>query len=113
MPIIVRNSIVPKLASIFFSVGGITLWPFIFIREGCDTPKLINHEMIHIKQCNELFVIGQYLLYAWDFIVGLVKYRSVIKAYKRVRFEQEAYMHAHDLNYLDKRPKFAWRKFKV
>jgi hypothetical protein len=111
--IIVKNSIVPKLASIFFRVGAITLWPFIFIRKDCDTAQLVNHEMIHIKQCNELLVIGQYLLYGWDFVVGLIKYRNVYKAYRRVRFEQEAYRNDHNLNYLDSRPRFAWRKYRV
>ena len=112
-PIIVKNSIVPKLLSWFFRISAITLWPFIFIRKNHATPSLINHEKIHIRQCNELLVIGQYILYSWDFLHGLMKYRSIKKAYRQVRFEQEAYENQHDLNYLNVRPKYNWRKYTV
>ncbi len=55
-PIIVKNSKIPELLSWFMEVGGITLFPFIFIRgEGND--RLINHESIHIFQYIETFVI--------------------------------------------------------
>ena len=112
IPIIVKNSWVPKALSWVINAYAITLWPFIFIRdEGND--RTINHESIHIKQYSELLVVGFYVLYAWDWLHGLVKYRNKETAYYRIRFEQEAYDHDVDVNYLAKRKRFAWRRFKV
>ena len=64
-PFIRRNSIVPKLSSVFINVYAITLFPFIFIKdEGHET--VINHESIHFKQQRELLVIFFYLLYLYS-----------------------------------------------
>ena len=56
-PIIIKNSRLPKMLSWFMEVGGITLFPFIFIR-GEGDERLIRHETIHIKQYAETLVIG-------------------------------------------------------
>jgi hypothetical protein len=53
------------------------------------------------------------MLYAWDWIVGLIKYRDKQKAYFRIRFEQEAYDQMCTEEYLAKRKKFSWRNYKV
>ena len=111
-PIIVKNSIVPKLFSWLMKVGGVTIFPFIFVRgEGSDT--LIRHESIHIKQYAELYVIGFLPVYLWDFVWGLIKHRSFNKAYRGSRFEQEAYGNQGNENYLEERKPFAWKKYKV
>lgn len=112
-PIVVRNSIVPKLVSWFFPVAAITLWPFIFIRPKHDTERLINHECIHIRQYNECLVLGFIVIYLWDWFVGLIKYKDPKKAYLQIRVEQEARAWDTDSSYLDSRQKFAWRVFKV
>jgi len=112
-PIIVRNSRVPKLFSWFFPVAAITLWPFIFIIDGWDNERLVNHETIHIKQYNELLVLGFVLLYIYDWMVGLVKYKSFYVAYHFIRFEQEARKFEDDPTYLTKRTPYAWKAFKV
>ena len=64
IPIILTNSFVPRVSSIFINVYAITLFPFIFIKDEGD-PVVINHESIHIKQQSELFVIFFYLLYVF------------------------------------------------
>ena len=110
--IIVYNSIVPKLFSWFIEVYAITIFPFIFIRDGGNV-QAENHESIHIAQYAELFVFGFLFLYAFDYAKGLIKYRNKTKAYLMIRFEQEAYEMGKDLNYLDSREKFAWRKYQV
>ena len=111
-PIIVKNSRIPKILSWFMEVGGITLFPFIFIRgEGDD--RLINHESIHIAQYSELFVVGFFLLYIWDFIHGLIKYKNYNDAYRSIKFEREAYSFEADPHYLEYREPYAWRRFKV
>ena len=69
-PIIIRNSIIPKLLSWIIDIRAITLFPFIFIKDNGDE-RLINHELIHIAQQKETLVLGFYILYIWDYIVGL------------------------------------------
>jgi branched-subunit amino acid transport protein AzlD len=111
-PIIIRNSIVPKLASIFISVYAITLFPFIFIRDKGDD-RVIRHETIHFKQYLETLIIGFLIIYSFDFLKGLIKYKNVQTAYRQIRFEQEAYENDHHLYYQAARKRWAWRKYKV
>ena len=111
-PIIIRNSIVPRLSSVFINVYAITLFPFIFIKDE-GNPRVLNHESIHIKQQAELLVLFFYVLYVFDWLVGLVKYRNLQKAYSQIRFEQEAYAKDMEPYYLIERKKYAWRKYKV
>ena len=111
-PIVVKNSRLPKLLSWFMDVKGITLFPFIFIKgEGND--QLIRHETIHIKQYAETLVLGFLLVYLWDFVHGLLKYKNFNDAYKSIRFEREAYSFSADPSYLEYRESYAWRRFKV
>ena len=112
LPIIVTNSRIPRLMSLVIDAYAITLWPFIFIRDE-GNKRTINHETIHIKQYNELFVLGFLLIYLWDWIHGLIKYKDGQKAYYRIRFEQEAYENDTNLDYLDSRDKFSWRQYRV
>ena len=111
--IFVRNSRVPVVLSWFFPVAAITLWPFVFIRKGFDSQRLITHEEIHIKQYNELLVVGFLVLYIYDWIHGLVKYKDPYFAYQRIRFEQEAYAYDRVETYPQTRRKFSWRQFSV
>ena len=112
LPVIVRNSKIPNIMSLVIDVYAITLWPFVFIRDE-GNERTINHETIHIKQYNELFVIGLLLIYLWDWVHGLIKYKNGEKAYYRIRFEQEAYENDKNLNYPLERNKFAWLSYKV
>lgn len=76
--------------------------------------KTVNHESIHIHQYNDLFVIGFLVIYLWDYLHGLIKYRDKEKAYFRIRAEQEAYLNEDDLEYLQSRKKREWlRKYNV
>ena len=50
---IIKNSKIPKWASIVIDVYAITLWPFVFIRDHGDEVT-INHEKIHLRQQVEL-----------------------------------------------------------
>ena len=112
LPIIVRNSWVPKALSWVINAYAITIWPFAFIRdEGND--RTINHETIHIKQYNELLVIGFYFVYLFDWLHGLMKYRDGQIAYYRIRMEQEAYENDKDIHYLKDRKLFSWLKYRV
>ena len=114
--IVIVGNLIPKIFSFLFrnAIFAIAFWPFIFVRTRRENDAiLINHELIHIKQYRELFVVGGVVLYVFDFIVGLFKYKNVYLAYRNIRFEQEAYENQHDLGYLSKRRRLAWRKYSV
>ena len=93
-------------------VWAITLYPFIISRDEMSADTL-QHETIHILQQKELFVVFFYILYVWDWLVGLIKYRDRQKAYFQIRFEQEAYDQMYKENYLTERKKFSWLNYKV
>lgn len=111
-PIIVENSKIPKMLSIVINIKAITLWPFVFVRGEADE-RLIRHESIHIAQYNELFVVGFLVLYLYDWLKGLIKYKDKQKAYYNIRFEQEAHMYDIVDGYLENRNKHEWRNYNV
>lgn len=100
----------------FMTVGGITLWPFIVLREKYANDKrlkkraakIVNHESIHIKQQQELLVLLFYILYFSEWLLKLPLYGS--QAYYKISFEREAYDNDDNLNYLSTRKKYAWIK---
>ena len=76
-------------------ISAIAIFPFIFIHPDTKvTPRLINHERIHLRQQLEMLVIPFYVWY-------LIEYFTV--GYEQNRFELEAYDNDYDLNYLSKR----------
>ena len=97
MPIIITSKLLTKLLSIIISVYAITLFPFIILSEEVDEYTM-NHELIHFEQQKELFVVGFYALYVYDFVKGMIKYKNKDLAYFLIRFEQEAYNYQNDLN---------------
>ena len=109
-PIIIRNSKLPNKLSWLIDIVAITLWPFIICRDE-GNPTMIRHESIHIAQQTELLVLPFYLLYLFDFIVGLVIWRSAKLAYWNIRFEREAYDYQSDENYLINRKPYTWLKY--
>lgn len=88
---------------------GMTLWPFIIVREKahCDRPVFLNHERIHLRQQIEMLVIFFYLWYGLEYLVRLLQYKKRFEAYKNLSFEREAYAHEKDPQYLNRRP--FWR----
>ena len=112
MPIIITSKLLTKLFSIVISVYAITLFPFIILSEEVDEYTM-NHELIHFEQQKELFVVGFYALYVYDFIKGMIKYKNKDMAYYLIRFEQEAYNYESDLGYIVDREKNAWKEYEV
>ena len=108
---IIKNSKVPKWASIVIDVYAIALWPFVFIRdEGNEVT--INHEKIHLRQQVELLVVGFYILYGFYWLKSFVKNRDKAQAYYDIPFEKEAYTMQKDMTYLDSRPRYSWLNFR-
>ena len=111
---IIENSKIPEIISKVapVDIDAITLYPFIFCK-GKARETLKRHEAIHLRQQKELFIIPFYFLYAAMWIIGFIKYRDGAVAYKRIPFEQEAYSNYINESYLDNRPCFEWRKYKI
>jgi len=112
MPIVIISKFITKMLSIVISVYAITLFPFIILSEEVDEYTM-NHELIHFEQQKELFLVGFYVLYAYDFVKGMIKYKNKDTAYFMIRFEQEAYNYENDLGYISDRNKYAWKKYEV
>jgi hypothetical protein len=111
-PIIIIAPRLTKLFSIVVDVQAITLFPFIISRTKMPDETL-NHESIHIAQQKELFVVFFYMLYGWDYLRGLIRFRDKELAYRNIRFEQEAYAQMHNKEYLQNRSRHSWRKYKA
>ena len=109
-PIVVQNSNIPKYLSIFINISAITLFPFIISRDEMSDVT-IRHEIIHIEQQRELFVIFFYILYVWYWLRGKMSGMTNDEAYMNIPFEQEAYRKMYNENYLESREKHAWRKY--
>jgi hypothetical protein len=109
---IIRNSKIPKLLSIFMDIYAITLYPFIFVKD--DSNKITdNHENIHLVQQRELWVVGFYILYVYEWIKNLSNGMSTFDAYMNISFEREAYGNQNNLTYLETRDRMSWKKYKT
>jgi hypothetical protein len=94
-------------------INGITLYPFIFIKNPEDKKNsvLINHEKIHLKQQLELLIIFFYLAYIIEYYYHLIKLKNGHRAYLAISFEREAFAHELDLEYLKKRKVWGFWKY--
>ena len=105
--IIIRNNLIP-----FPGYKAITIWPFIFVRKSArysnDTDR---HERIHGRQQLEMLLLPFYLWYGVEYIIRLCITRDRDRAYRTISFEQEAYTHERDEQYLQHRRWYAWLKY--
>lgn len=99
---VIYNNYIP-----FKGFAAINLFGLVFAREGSRplTPQCINHEKIHTAQMRELWYIGFYLLYFFEWLYRLVFHTKT--AYKGISFEVEAYKNQYDYSYLKHRKRFA------
>jgi len=117
-PIIKYNDKLLNRLSWFMKIGGITLWPWIILRESYlhfnnkeRHDKVVRHESIHIKQQEELLVIFFYILYVLNFILNIVLIVNIMSPYKNICFEREARANENNINYLNERKAWAWIKY--
>lgn len=97
--VIVSKHLVPK------GYIGMALFPFVFIKYGYlkQDAIFLNHEKIHLRQQLELLILPFFIWYGVEFWIRYIQYRNWRMAYKKISFEQEAYAHEHDMDYLRKR----------
>ncbi len=86
------------------------LYPFILLKEkkGRLDPVLMNHEKIHLKQQLELLILPFYILYFINYLYNLITTFNHETAYRNIIFEQEAYDHEKEFNYLKNRKLFGF-----
>ena len=83
---------------------------WLFVKEGYQiTSHLINHEEIHSIQQKEMLVLPFFIWYGIEWLALYFKYKDWTQAYYHIRFEQEAYRHEGDLQYLKKRKHFRYK----
>ncbi len=109
--------IISKFWTNFFSAGravAVTVFPFIFLvsRDHAVDKTLLQHENIHIRQALELGVLPFYIWYLLEFLVLYLRHRNMQQAYLHIIFEREAYTYQADLDYLQKRKRWAFLRFR-
>ena len=94
---------------------GLSLWPFIILKEG-ELKKdsvLINHERIHLRQQRELLIIPFYILYVAEWVLRTVLYLDSYRAYQNISFEREAYANEKNPDYLSQRRAYSFLDYLV
>lgn len=96
------------LTSLFLrytKINGITLFPFILLRNKAlrEDKILLNHERIHLRQQAELGILPFYLWYTTEYVYWYLRLKNKNLAYRNILFEREAYAEEADLAYLRKR----------
>lgn len=117
-PIVIYNDRFLKRLSIFQGISGISLFPFIILKEKFRDNKdefwigankrTINHETIHFWQTLELGIVFFYILYVLEFAIKTLFYGS--KAYRNLSFEREAFDNDENLDYIKTRRPYSWVK---
>ncbi|TDQ09512.1 hypothetical protein [Pedobacter metabolipauper] len=107
MPVFITFSKLPANAMAIF--------PFILLKEktGRENKILVNHERIHFKQQLELLILPFYLIYLFNYLINLIRYKDHDSAYFHIVFEKEAYLNERNLKYLSVRKPFAWLTFLI
>jgi len=107
MFLIVSKYLIPK------GFRGLTLFPFVIIRDGLDKENkvLLNHEKIHIRQQLELLVLPFFVFYMVEYFFRWIQFRDKNKAYRNISFEREAYANEADFSYLKNRSFWKFRNY--
>ena len=69
----------------------------------------LNHERIHSAQQRELLYLPFFIWYALEWLILFAKYHDRMKAYRHIRFEEEACGHEHEPNYLKTRKPYRYK----
>ena len=97
----------------FLPAAGMALFPFILVKyiDLKKDKKIINHELIHLRQQIELLIIPFFILYLLHYLLNLLRYRNHDQAYRNIVFEREAYSNDSNLMYLKTRRFSSWIKY--
>ncbi|MCF4101209.1 hypothetical protein L1I30_05995 [Gillisia sp. M10.2A] len=93
--------------------NGVSLWPFIVLKHPSlkNDPVFLNHERIHLKQQQELLIVGFYIWYGLEYFYRLYQYKHRFLAYRNISFEREAYANEGNLEYCKNRRSWNFYKY--
>ena len=113
---VIINNIIP-----FDGYKYINLFGYIFTKDKnyVMTQKDENHESIHTLQMKYLLYIFFYIIYylEWSIKIPIAlfcntgRYGVLRYAYRSISFEQVAYLHQTDYQYLENANPYEWIKF--
>jgi hypothetical protein len=104
--IIVKTRLLQK------NVIAMALYPFIVVNKNKTiNDRIINHEKIHLRQQIELLILPFYIWYIIEYLVKLIKYRNIDKAYRNISFEKEAYINEKNASYIKNRSFLSFIKY--
>lgn len=104
---VVENNIIP-----FKGHKAMVIYKWMFCRPGTTFKQEdFTHEGIHLFQQTELLIIFFYLWYFIEYLIKLLLTFSHKRAYRSICFEQEAYLHQDDMDWLTRRPEYYWLRF--
>lgn len=103
---VIYNKIIP-----FGTYSTINLFGILFTKYKILNKYIINHESIHTEQMKEMGYIFFYLWYGIEYCIIRLFHKKQGDAYCDVSFEEEAYRHTKDLNYLKTRKHYNWIKY--
>jgi len=108
-----EQSRVPRWLSRFapIEIEAISLGLFVFAR-GRLSARTRQHETIHARQWAELWFFGFAGLYLFYYLRERLAGLDGPSAYRAIPFEREAYTHEATDDYLETRPRLAWRQFR-
>ena len=58
-----------------------------------------------------MLVVGMYLLWVSEFLLGLCRYRSAEQSYRHISLECEAHANERDAEYIRERPLWGWSRY--
>lgn len=73
--------------------------------------QTLNHESIHTSQIVELFIIGFYIWYIFEWIIKFIIYKNKYDAYRNIGFEREAYENDINMHFLKKRKRYSFIRY--
>jgi len=91
-------------------VLGMACFPFILLKNKllANNKTILNHEKIHLRQQLELLILPFYMIYTLLYLINLLRYKNHDEAYRNIIFEQEAYQHDTNLDYLKNGNWYGW-----
>ena len=93
----------------FKGFTAINLLGLLFVHPGVYlSEELMNHERIHSAQQREMLFVFFYIAYLLEWLIRLPMRGN---AYRNISFEREAYANQRNLNYLESRSMYAWRRY--
>ena len=108
-PMMFENSRVPVWLSYLapIEIWAISFGWFVWCR-GVMSEATRRHETIHFQQQLEMFVIGFYIIYLWDYFKARLMGLKGEEAYYLIRAEREAYLNEEFPEYLLERKRWEW-----